>query len=366
MNQQAADLFVNARTELLLREPFFGQLALYLRPTQDPARKVRAVATDGRHIFYNPDWVNSLQPGLLRTSIAVCVLRTLLQHVTRRNGRDPFIWGIASSAVVNKMLKDAGFKMHKDSFLIPGLGDKSVEQVYERLKENSEEIPPEELETMLPPPPDMDIEETEQEWKAAAVSAANSVTSQGGSVPGPMQRFISELVDPKVPWREVLRRFITQLNQDDYSFARPNKKFLAHGMFMPGLFGEGMGPVAVAIDTSGSIDQATLDAFAAEIRAIASNVRPSNVKVIYCDAEVNHVDEFGPGEEMTFKLHGGGGTDFRPPFTLLEKDDVPPEAFIYLTDMMGAFPANPPSFPTLWCATTDRVGPFGETIQLEV
>lgn len=202
-------------------------------------------------------------------------------------------------------------------------------------------------------------------WELAVGSAAKQAKAMG-QLPAGMERFVDESGQNKVPWREVLHRFINQLSRDDYTWARPNRKFVAMGAYMPSLYSERMGPIAVVVDTSGSIDQPTLDAFAAEIRAIVAQARPAKTTVIYCDAAVNHVDTFEPGEDLHFKLHGGGGTDFCPPFEYLEEHGEQPAALVYLTDMYGRFPSQEPEFPVLWAATSDREGPFGETVKLEI
>ena len=126
-----------------------------------------------------------------------------------------------------------------------------------------------------------------------------------------------------------------------------------------------MGEIVVAIDTSGSIDQPTLNAFGAEIKAIVGNARPKKTTVIYCDAAVNHVDTFEPNDELHFDMHGGGGTNFCPPFEYVAENGLKPVCFVYLTDGYGPFPSAP-EFPTLWCCTTEVVAPFGETVPIEV
>jgi predicted metal-dependent peptidase len=135
---------------------------------------------------------------------------------------------------------------------------------------------------------------------------------------------------------------------------------------MPGLYSERMGPIDVVIDTSGSIDGPTLNAFAAEIRAIANSARPEKIRVIYCDADINHVDEFGPNDDLTIEPHGGGGTDFRPIFAKNAADGYAPAALVYLTDLYGPQPADAPDYPVLWCCTTNVTGAFGETVKLEL
>jgi predicted metal-dependent peptidase len=210
-------------------------------------------------------------------------------------------------------------------------------------------------------PGETDINGTE--WKIAAVQAAEAARAMG-KLPGSLARFIDEMVAPKVDWRAMLQRFITETSKNDYSWMRPNRRFLQQGMFLPTLYSESMGEIVVAIDTSGSIDQHTLNAFGAEIRAITGSVRPAKTTVIYCDAEVNHVDEFGPNDDLKFAMHGGGGTRFEPPFQYVEEHSITPVCFVYLTDLYGSFGAAP-SYPVMWCATTDVIAPWGETVQIE-
>jgi predicted metal-dependent peptidase len=204
----------------------------------------------------------------------------------------------------------------------------------------------------------------QDDWRTAVVSAATEAARQdAGSVPALLQRFITDLVSPKVDWKSVLRRFVTQLSRDDYSWRRPNRKFVSQGMFLPALYSETTGPLAVVIDTSGSISNEVLNAFAAEITAIVDATRPAKLTVVYADATINHIDEFQPGEELHFAPHGGGGTDFRP--AIAHFADEPPAALIYLTDLYGEC-GNAPDFPVLWCCVTDKVAPWGETVKLEL
>ncbi len=89
--------------------------------------------------------------------------------------------------------------------------------------------------------------------------------------------------------------------------------------------------------------------------------------MIYCDSRIAHIDEFGPGDDLQFAAHGGGGTDFRPPFEWLEENQIVPRALVYLTDGYGPFPEQEPNFPTLWCINNhDVTPPHGEHLILEV
>jgi predicted metal-dependent peptidase len=210
--------------------------------------------------------------------------------------------------------------------------------------------------------PDTDVAAHRMEWGIAVGSAAEAA-KKAGTLPAGMERFINMTEDVKVPWREVLARFVTQIACDDYIWTKPNKRHYPN--YLPSLYSERMGKIVVVIDTSGSIDQPTLDAFGTEIRSIVHTVRPELTTVMYCDAAINHVDEFAADDDLVFKMHGGGGTSFIPPFKLIEETGEDPVALVYLTDMYGDFP-EPVDYPVLWCATTDVIGPFGETLRIEV
>ncbi|NQW81127.1 MAG: hypothetical protein HQ445_08135 [Polaromonas sp.] len=355
-----------ARTQLLLDYPFFGELALRLRLTEDVG--IPTMAVDGRSMFYNPTFVDGLSVGLTRAIVAHEVMHCVFDHMGRREGRSPKRWNHAGDYAINQMLTDSGFDFEGTGLLNPAYANMTTDQIYNLLPESTDNAPgPGEKGGALDDCIDGDADSTDAnatDWKIATIQAANSAKAMG-KLPGSLGRFIEELTTPKVDWRDRLRRFVTEVSKDDYSWMRPNRRFISQGLYLPSLYSESMGEIAVAIDTSGSIGQAMLDAFGAEVKSIVQSVRPSKTTVIYCDAAVNHVDEFGPNDELHFKLHGGGGTDFRPPFALLDEQSTVPVCFIYLTDGYGPFPLDP-GYPVMWCCTTDVVAPCGETIPIEI
>lgn len=361
MNQKARDQLTNARTSLLLDHFFFGRLAVYLEFVEEPECKTLAV--DGKHIFYNPEFVLSLSRELTKSAIVHEVMHCVFTHMSRRGTRAPRKWNMAGDYAINDIIKTAGFPLDKGwlhSAAYVGMG---AEHIYDLLPDDGGGDPQDEVRDTAPD--DAERKNMAMDWQIAVGQAAQAAKSQS-KLPKGLERLVGDLTNPKVPWREVLQRFITQISKDDYTWSRPNKKFLSQGWYMPSLYSESMGEIAVAIDTSGSIDEPTLNAFGSEIKAIVAQTRPTNVVVIYCDADVNHVDEYKPGEDMRFVAHGGGGTDFRPVFKLIKTRATPPVALVYLTDMYGPFPDQESDYPVLWCATSDVVGPFGETLKIEV
>jgi predicted metal-dependent peptidase len=216
----------------------------------------------------------------------------------------------------------------------------------------------------------------EDDWQIATVQAER-LAMMKGNCPGGASNLVNELKKPKVDWRDTLREFIRQRAKCDYSFSRPNKRHLARGFLLPSLKSERMGRLVAAFDSSGSTVRFAAD-FATEVQAALDEVQPESLDLIICDAKVQKVQRFEPGDAVSIDAKGGGGTDFRPVFAIiddpqnaaeheLEAFDEPPICVVYLTDLEGSFPPEP-EYPVLWCVPKPCAGrrqpPFGEVITI--
>lgn len=373
-----------SRANLVMMQPFFGALALRLKVVEDPA--IQTASCDGSTLAFNPKFVNELTVSQCTGLIAHEVMHAALMHHTRRGDRSPKRWNVACDHAVNNILKKSGFDLPSGRYADPAYDGASAEHIYTLLPEDqndnngdggsgggNENSDPGGDGGVQDSPnsqnngasaSQQNAEETE--WKVAVAQAAH-VAKQAGRLPAGMERLIEELLEPQLPWRSILRRFMTERANDDFSWKRGNRRFVAQGLYLPSRESEGSGEMVVVIDTSGSIGQKELTEFGNEIKGIVEDVRPSKTYVMYCDASVAHVDEFKPEDKLEFAAHGGGGTDFRPPFEWLEERHIQPKALVYLTDGYGPFPEEPASFPTMWVINNDRVSPpHGEHLVLEV
>lgn len=369
-NARAEQAFLRARVKLLLTQFFWGQLASNLILVQRD--DIPTACIDGRHLFYNPEWflthTEEEQRGIVAHEVSHCANG----HIWRRHGREPRRWNIACDFVVNLELQEAKFKLPKCALIDPAYAGMSAEEVYDLLPEQPSGggtgQPGGAMDGIMDPDSNSSLspQQQQREWEIATLQAAEGASKMGaqaGNIPARLQRHIDEIKNPKVPWRDVLQRFITSISRNDYSWRRANRKFIPQGVYFPSMYSEEMGPLAVIVDTSGSISGPILAAFAAEIQSICDATRPEKITIVYADAGVNHVDEFQRGESIKIEPHGGGGTDFRPAVDLLSKD--PPVAAIYLTDLEGPV-GEEPAFPMLWCCTTTHTAPWGETVRLEL
>ena len=172
-------------------------------------------------------------------------------------------------------------------------------------------------------------------------------------------------------WRTLLRRYMTDAARSDYSWSLPNRRFIDGGLYLPSIRSEGIDSIAVIIDTSGSLPAATLAEFWAELREVATEIRPETVIVLQVDAAVQDAAEYAADDlPDEIALRGRGGTDFRPGFAWLDEQGIQPGVCLYFTDMeCSSYPEVEPGFPTIWVNYSSPPSdwnrePWGERIDI--
>ena len=126
-----------SRTALLLDHPFFG--ALLFRLGASPSTSVATMATDGVSLFYNPEFVDTLNAAELAGVLAHEVMHPALQHHTRRGDRNQARWNMACDYAINPMLLDAGLVLPKDVLIDNRFRGMSAERIYNLLEEDEKE-----------------------------------------------------------------------------------------------------------------------------------------------------------------------------------------------------------------------------------
>jgi predicted metal-dependent peptidase len=195
-----------------------------------------------------------------------------------------------------------------------------------------------------------------------------------GTGAGGLDRELEGLLEPKVDWREVLREFVkaTCNAKDTSSWRRVNRRFLSTGTYMPSMIGEKVGHLVIGIDTSGSIGGSELAEFLSEVKAIAEDVNPEVVDLLYWDCDVA-AHEVYEGSEVSnivssTKPRGGGGTSPSCVSTYLKEKGIKPECIIMLTDgYVGSDWGSDWTAEVLWCIVggNDEVAPNGKTVHVK-
>lgn len=370
-DQKAFNAITKARTTLIIEQPFFGTLAMRLKMIED--KSIKTLDINGVVMRYNPAFVNKLDSNLTKSAVAHEVIHCVMEHVgpqARGKGLDPRKWNYAADYADNDVLKKAGFTLGDGWLWDAQYSGMTAEHIYNIMPP----LPPDDgsggtggpQDNISPGNPDPAMAAQQAaEWKVATVQAANAAKAVG-KLHESLEKFVDKLLENKVDWAAELRQFITQVAKGDYAWNRPDKKMMAAGFILPGLYSEEMGAVAIYSDESGSVDDAVLRAFGAEVAAIQQDLRPSDIMLGHFDTHVGKVEHFGPDDPFEMKRYAGGGTDFRPVIKHAQRMQPPPMCAIILTDLEGPFPASPPDFPVLWVSINDKVAPFGDTLHIEV
>jgi predicted metal-dependent peptidase len=346
---------VTARIGLLLRHPFFGNMATRLKLV-DATGWLSTLATDGRHFYYNNDFVNRLTPKECEFGFAHEVLHNVFDHMGRRDSRDPKLANIAADYAVNQICKDeriGEFPSFIQVFQDNKYRGWSYEQIYEELYEKADKIDISQLGEMLDEHldgdgdgdgdekdgkgrPQLTAEEKKairDEIKEAMVAAAQAAGA--GKIPAGVRRMISDFTEPKMDWRQLLRMNIQSIFRSNFSFARPNRKSQHCGAILPGMMNEETIDVSVAIDMSGSISNEQANDFISEVKGIMDEYRDFKLDIWCFDTDVYNYAQFAGdnADDITeYKVKGGGGTDFDVNFSFMKDNDIRPKKFIMFTD----------------------------------
>jgi len=360
-------LLAKARTALVLEHPFIGNIALNMPFKVDYS--CRTAATNGKEIRYNPHFMNELSDEERKFVVAHECMHPMLDHNFRRGERQHKRWNMAGDYVINQLLTDESIgKMPTFGLLDKTIytnGGGTTDGIYNLLPEQDEDgndPSMDDCEDGGGSPAEQ--QQNQAEWKVRVAQAAQAAKMMGKMSAG-LERLVGDILKPKVDWRDVLRKFVEKCRNDQRSFARPNRRFIGQGLYLPSISGEALGEIAFAVDCSGSIGQAEIDQFAAEIHAVKEEGNPIAIHVVYFDSEVSHYDKFGRDDDLHIEPHGGGGTAFSPVFQYLQDHDIEPVACIFLTDLLCDDFGEPPAYPVLWVSTHADEAPFGEVVMMK-
>ena len=382
-----------ARTRLVLERPFLGALILYL-PLEARAR-CRTFATDARSLYFNPAHVLSLGLSEIKFMLAHEALHCALGHFARRGPRMRARWELACDFAVNGLLIDDGMPAPVEAIWNPAFRGLAAEEIYPLLPDDaagpaldehwfggaergggelhaiarreSDAVSVSNREAtgdgQLQPPTTAEAAALAQTWRGRLAASAFEA-ARVGRLGGQWGSIADAAIEPRLPWRSLLARFLMSVARDDYSFARRSRR--DSEALLPGIESREANLV-VAVDTSGSIPRKALEEFLQEIDALKGQIR-ANVALLLCDAALaqDAPHRFLPWERIALPggVCGGGGTRFTPVFDWVESEPVRPDALLYFTDAEGEFPGFEPDYPVLWLVTGNAPVPFGERVQL--
>ena len=363
IDEAAREKLITARIGLLLRAPFFGNLATRMTLINGDDWCPTA-ATDGRRFYYNSEFVNNMPLKQLEFLVGHEVLHAVYDHMGRRGNRDPKLWNIADDYCVNFDLVEQriGDKIPVALYDTKYKG-MSAEEVYDDLYANADKLDIDKLmkqllDEHLEPGDDGEgdgdsdgegkershaggrprLSKDEQkairdEIKEAVLAAANAAGA--GNVPGGVKRMIKDLTEPVMNWRELLQQQIQSTVKSDFTWSKPSRRSWHMDAVMPGMKPGEQIDVVIGIDTSGSITDKDLKVFLSEIKGIMEAYDEYKITVVGWDTEVHNSGEFTSDnleDISTFEPGGGGGTDPHCVWNWLKENNIEPKKLIMFTD----------------------------------
>jgi len=426
MSNEVETKLAAARTRLILDKPFLGTLVLRLPMEQAAASWCKSTATDAKKFYYNHDYINEMSIAQVQFVLAHEALHCALSHFSRRQHRIKHRWDLACDLAINPILINEGMQPIPDTLYDKQYDGMTAEEIYPTIddlddretqdqhvydeddREQNENNDPSDDDNknedgnkgdkpkddkgsggnqpqtdtdnqsngneaeldesqggagQPPPLTEAEKEALSVQWQQRLAGAAQSAM-QSGKMGEALARLVDHFLQPQLPWRMLLARYMTAVARDDYSFQRPSRREGA--AILPSLRSSQI-DVTIVIDTSGSISDAEINEFISEVDAIKGQMR-ARITLLACD---DHVSEnapwlFEPWDtfDVPDDMMGGGATDFRPAFEFAGEQGKQPDLLIYFTDAEGEFPAYEPAFPVIWLVKGKHKTPWGQRVQL--
>jgi|TARA_B100001094_G_scaffold22160_1_gene18770 predicted metal-dependent peptidase len=369
-DQQIIDKLVTARIALLLKHPFFGNLATRLKLI-NADEWCPTAGTDGRNFYYNTKFIDSLNPKEAEFLFGHEVLHNVFEHMLVRQGdRDHQIWNIAADYAVNQILVDyrigempKGKKGENKGFQDEKYKDWNAERIYDDIYKQAKKNGKEMLKKMgellddhqewgkgggegqskdnkgkengsgKPVYTKEELKKIRDEVKEAMISAAQSTGA--GNLPGAIQRMVAELTEPKMDWREIIQQHIMSTIKSDYTWMRPSRKSWHTSAILPGQNNDEMIDICLSLDASGSISDKQCKEFLTEVKNIMDQYKDFKIHLWSFDTKVFNPKVFTPDnmdEILDYELGAGGGTEFECNWDYMKEEGIEPKKFIMFTD----------------------------------
>lgn len=352
---------VKAKVFLGTNAAFLGPLMCGVETVWDET--IPTAQTDGLKLWWNPDWFMSLKPETRLTVFVHEIWHPARLHSLRRGSRDPEIWNYACDIRINNDLIREGFSFEgvEWAWLKPEVdngpeGRLAEEQIYELLMQSGEKPPPQ---PGYEPGGTGDMVEPTKEQVQTIVNntvrAMHQANAAGaGKMPGDVQLILDKFLEAVIPWEVLLMKFFTDMLDETYTWARPNRRY--PDMYLPSTFLDDgrLEHLMYFEDISGSVSDHDILRFNSEVKYVKEVLNPEKLTLVTFTTQI--CDEFVFEESDPFEkivVNGRGGTCF----DCVRKhiNEHQPTAAIIFSDMDCA-PMLPPDFPIpiIWVGVNAR------------
>lgn len=320
-------------------------------------QEITTAATDGKHLYIHPGFFTDLSVTQRIGLLAHEVLHVALDHMHRRGNRDPRVWNVAGDYVINGMLLKAGYQLPAGGLCDSQYDGMSTEQVYDILHKKSDE---QKKQLIAKCPQDIQYPEQAKDPSTAvtkedvadivlrATTQAKAMGQDPGSLPSEIGIQLQRTINPPLPWNVILQNYLTNFSKDDYTFRRPNRRFLPKA-YLPTAHSEAICDLAVCVDTSSSVDDHQFNDFITKIYEMQQLLKPKKISVMAFNTGFVSEQEVDENEcpFRKLKFNGRGGTSIKPVHKWIAEKK--PTVALIFTD--GYFSQSQPldlSIPLVW------------------
>ena len=275
---------------------------------------IPTACTDGVRMMWNPDWFMQMNPEARKTVLRHEIDHVARLHMLRGEGRDGKVFNYACDIRINNDLETEGYSFDgiencwKDHSYDAN-GKMAEEDIYDLMMKNN-----------VQPPPgyEPDITPGKPGDKHAVINSVVRAVHQAklanaaGSIPGGIEEMLNNFLSPVVPWETLLRRWFTDMLDEDYTWKRPNRRY--SDMYLPSRFTDDgrLEHLVYYQDVSGSVSNADVHRFNSELSFVWQEFKPQKMTVVQFDTKIQKIDEFKEGDTFNeIKIVGRGGTDLR-------------------------------------------------------
>lgn len=376
----AADIIMRARVKMLLQHPLFGQPLLHLETKS--VTWCGTAATDGKFLYYNAEFIETLDRAQVVFLLGHEVLHCILDHIFRRGTRDKTLWNMAIDFITNDVLIKSKVGTPIAGALHSKVYDSdemTAEQVYDVLERRN---------VTVQMPLDSHLESGEQgngdgedgppilsedqiqEIRGTMRTIFLQAAEQVGKLPAGLRRLLDRLREPKIDWRAMLDHTLRSVIRHDYTYSRVSRRSWPTGLVLPGQDVMDRVVAYAFLDGSGSTTQEMVTDFLSECKAIVTTFRDFELTVGSFDTEVYNVVVYTPenaDEIDAYEFQGGGGTMPSCCWQYLRARDIVPHQLLVFSDGLVENDWGEPDYcDTLFIIhSNDITAPYGVTIHYD-
>lgn len=376
---------------LVLKElrPFYSSIYEVMNKREKP--EIPTMAVTGSELLFNSEFCDELSFPEFMFVVLHEIGHIALLHVLRCGGRDRELWNIACDLYVNRVLKlEFGSKyqniqmpegavywdkidIEKDSV------DTIYDELYSQAKQNgylskpswgdqngsnstgnglskkytfqlsrggsnySFDIDVNYQFDLVPASGNSAEIESESRRLLSDAQVRNQLLngSMAGSEDGHLERLCQKLLESKLDWRKLIRKYLIAYSQSDTSYAKPDKRMYWQKAVYPGPVPskpDTVKGIKICIDTSGSISDEDMAEFLGHIHKLAKQFK-IDAELVYWDAKIQSAGKLKNVQDIQrVSIMGGGGTNPACVFESFDKEKTTPVLTVMLTD--GYFPQS--------------------------